>query len=67
MKEELILRVIDKNIGIVMCPSSNRQIIRQGKTNDAEYPLKRYMAHGLKVLHDYEKEIFDWCNQSVIN
>lgn len=117
-KEELSLRFIDKNIGIEMCPSSNRQIVGYGKENDEAYPLKKYMERGLKVtintdnqgisrtnmsgefyeaarlcgglslwdcfvlirnsliisfvektmklklLREYEKEIFDWCNQS---
>ena len=120
-KEELIPRFIDKNIGIEMCPSSNRQIVGYGKENDEDYPLKKYMECGLKVsintdnqgisrtsmsnefyeasrlcnglslwdcivlirnsliisfadkttklklLHEYEKEIFEWCNQSMIN
>ena len=48
-KEELIHRFIDKNIGIEMCPSSNRQIVGYGKENDEEYPLKKYMERGLKV------------------
>lgn len=48
-KEELIPRFIDKNIGIEMCPSSNRQIIGYGNESDNVYPLKEYMKLGLKV------------------
>jgi len=48
-KKELIPRFIDKNIGIEMCPSSNRQIVGYGRVNDEEYPLKEYMKNGLKV------------------
>jgi adenosine deaminase len=48
-KEELIPRFIDKNIGIEMCPSSNRQIVGYGKPGDSLYPLKEYMKRGLKV------------------
>jgi adenosine deaminase len=48
-KEELIPRFIDKNIGIEMCPSSNRQIVGYGRVTDKTYPLKTYMEHGLKV------------------
>lgn len=115
-EKKMIPRFIDKNIGIEMCPSSNRQIVGYGKTGDSEYPLKKYMEEGLKVtvntdncgisrtsvsnefyeaarlcgglslwdclvlirnslivsfvdkatklklLHEYENEIFEWCN-----
>jgi adenosine deaminase len=44
-KPELIDRFIDKNIGVEMCPSSNNQIVGY----PVGYPLKEYMAKGLKV------------------
>ena len=47
--EELMRRFIDKNIGIEMCPSSNRQIVGYGRESDETYPLKKYMENGLKV------------------
>ena len=120
-KKELIPRFIDKNIGIEMCPSSNRQTIGYGKVSEEDYPLKKYMELGLKVtintdnqgisrtsmseefyeaarlckglslwdcfvlirnsliisfadkktklkmLQEYEKEIFDWCNDRLLH
>ena len=117
-REELIPRFVEKNIGIELCPSSNRQIVGYGRENDEEYPLKKYLNRGLKVtintdnqgisrtsmseefyeaarlcnglslwdcfvlirnsliisfadmktklrlVREYEKEIFDWCNKS---
>jgi adenosine deaminase len=48
-RKEFIPRLVDKNIGVEMCPSSNRQIVGYGKAGDATYPLKEYMKRGLKV------------------
>jgi len=47
--KDFMRRFIDKNIGIELCPSSNRQIVGYGKANDEDYPLKKYMKHGLRV------------------
>lgn len=44
-RPELLVRFVDKNIGIEMCPSSNHQIIGYNQG----YPLKEYMKRGLKV------------------
>ncbi|MDR1827949.1 MAG: hypothetical protein LBR29_06430 [Methylobacteriaceae bacterium] len=48
-REELIPLFIDRNIGIELCPSSNRQIVGYGRPGDAPYPLNDYMTRGLKV------------------
>jgi adenosine deaminase len=47
--QELMNHIVDRGIGIELCPSSNRQIVGYGKEGDATYPLKDYMAAGLKV------------------
>lgn len=44
-KPELMIRFVDKNIGVELCPSSNDQIIGYEK----DYPLISYMNQGLKV------------------
>lgn len=46
--EELINRLLNKNIGIEMCPSSNQQIVGFNNT-DQKYPLVDYLNRGLKV------------------
>ncbi len=46
--EELINRLLNKNIGIEMCPSSNQQIVGFNQT-DQKYPLVDYLNRGLKV------------------
>ncbi len=46
--EELINRLLNKNIGIEMCPSSNQQIVGFNQT-DQKYPLADYLNRGLKV------------------
>lgn len=46
--EELINRLLNKNIGIEMCPSSNQQIVGFNNT-DQKYPLADYLNSGLKV------------------
>ena len=47
--KDFMRRFVDKNIGIELCPSSNRQIVGYGKANDEVYPLKEYMKRGLRV------------------
>ncbi len=47
-RPELLQRFIDTGIGVEMCPSSNDQIVGFSKTKDS-YPLKEYLAQGLKV------------------
>jgi adenosine deaminase len=48
-RPEFLKHFIDKNIGVEMCPSSNRQIVGYGKSGDTSYPLREYMKRGLKV------------------
>jgi len=47
-RPELLQRFIDTGIGVEMCPSSNDQIVGFSRTKDS-YPLKEYLAQGLKV------------------
>ena len=47
-RPELLQRFIDTGIGIEMCPSSNDQIVGFSRVKDS-YPLREYLARGLKV------------------
>ena len=47
-RPELLQRFIDTGIGVEMCPSSNDQIVGFSRVKDL-YPLKEYLAQGLKV------------------
>lgn len=54
-KEDLMVKFLDRGIGIEMCPSSNYQIVGyrdnyfSGTQNMPDYPLKKYLDCELKV------------------